>query len=78
MNEIVNIKNGVNVDQLVGTIEAIKGDSDIARFQFRSKTKWINGGHCRTECLNVANSILVLSRCFNDQIKTGWTYSQEV
>jgi len=52
MNEIVNIRNGVNVDQLVGTIEAIKGDPDIARFQFRSKTKWINGGHCRTEFKN--------------------------
>ena len=45
-------KNGVNVDQLVGTIEAIKGDPDIAKFQFRAKTKWVNGGHCRTEFKN--------------------------
>ncbi len=52
MNEVPNIKNGVNVDQLIGTIEAIKGDSDIAKFQFRAETKWIKGGHCRTEFKN--------------------------
>ncbi len=52
MNEPANIKNGVNVDQLVGTIEAIKGDPDIANFQFRAETKWINGGHCRTNIKN--------------------------
>ena len=41
--------NGVNVDQLLGTIEAVKGNADIALFKFRSNTKWINGGHCQTE-----------------------------
>jgi len=49
MNEIANMVNGVNVDQLVGTIEAIKGDPAIAKFQFRAETKWINGGHCETK-----------------------------
>jgi uncharacterized OsmC-like protein len=52
MNEVANVKNGVNVDQLVGTIGAIKGAPDIAKFQFRAETKWINGGHCRTEFRN--------------------------
>ncbi len=47
-----NIKNGINVDQLVTTINAIKGDPDIAKFQFRAQTKWINGGHCQTEIKN--------------------------
>jgi uncharacterized OsmC-like protein len=50
MNEVeVKSLNGVNVDQLVGTIEAIKGDPEIAQFKFRSQTKWINGGHCQTK-----------------------------
>jgi len=49
MVETANIKNGVNVNQLVDTIEAIKGDPDIAKFQFRAKTKWLSGGHCCTE-----------------------------
>src|SRR3990167_1523172 len=49
MNTKTNIKNGVNVDNLIGTIEAIKGDSEIAKFKFRSQTNWINGGHCQTK-----------------------------
>lgn len=49
MNAIANVRNGVNVDQLVGTIEAIKGDPAIAKFQFRAESKWVTGGHCRTE-----------------------------
>jgi uncharacterized OsmC-like protein len=40
--------NGVNVEQLIGTINAIKENPDLARFQFRAETKWIDGGHCRT------------------------------
>jgi len=43
-----NTLNGVNVDQLVGTIEAIKANPDLAKFKFRAKTEWINGGHSRT------------------------------
>lgn len=41
--------NGVNVDQLIGTIEAVKGNADIAQFKFRAETNWIKGGHSRTE-----------------------------
>jgi uncharacterized OsmC-like protein len=40
--------NGVNVEQLVGTINAIKDDPEIARFQFRTETEWLGGGHSRT------------------------------
>lgn len=48
MENVVHSKNGVNVDQLVGTINAVKGDPDIAKFQFRAKTEWLDGGHCKT------------------------------
>ena len=41
--------NGVNVTALGETIEAIKGQPDIAKFQFRAKNKWIDGGHNRSE-----------------------------
>lgn len=43
----VNV-NGVEVNKLVGTIEAIKDDPSLARFQFRAKTEWVNGAHSRT------------------------------
>jgi uncharacterized OsmC-like protein len=45
---VATLVNGVNVDQLVGTINAIKADPAIARFQFRAETDWVDGGHCRT------------------------------
>jgi uncharacterized OsmC-like protein len=41
--------NGVNVDQLVGTVNAIQGNPDLAKFTFRSETEWISGGHSRTK-----------------------------
>jgi uncharacterized OsmC-like protein len=41
--------NGVNVDQLVGTINAIKGNPELAKFKFRARTEWINGGHSQTK-----------------------------
>ena len=41
--------NGVNVEQLVGTINAIKNDPSIADFKFSATTTWVNGGHCRTK-----------------------------
>jgi uncharacterized OsmC-like protein len=40
--------NGVDLDQLSTTIEAIKSDPSLARFQFRAKNEWIDGGRSRT------------------------------
>jgi len=43
-----NIRNGVSVDQLVGTIEAVKGTPGIAKFKFRSTSRWTGGAKCKT------------------------------
>jgi uncharacterized OsmC-like protein len=40
--------NGINVDQLVATVNAIQQNPDLARFQFRAHNEWIGGGHSRT------------------------------
>ena len=37
------ITNGVNVTQLLDTIEAIKGQPDLAKFQFRASNRWLGG-----------------------------------
>ena len=42
------IVNGVKVDELFGTINAIKNTPVIAKFKFRAKNSWIDGGHNRT------------------------------
>lgn len=48
VQQTASMINGVNVDQLVGTVNAIKGSPDLAKFKFRSQTEWISGGHSRT------------------------------
>ena len=40
--------NGVNVDQLMETIDAIRENPDLARFQFRAQNEWVDGAHSRT------------------------------
>lgn len=42
------LANGVNVDQLVATINAIKANPSLAQFKFRAQTEWVDGGHSRT------------------------------
>ena len=37
------VVNGVNVDQLFGNIDAIKGAPVMGKFKFRANNKWING-----------------------------------
>lgn len=39
--------NGVNVDQLVRTIDLIKAKPELARFQFRARNAWVAGTHNR-------------------------------
>ena len=39
--------NGINIEQLFSTIDLIKENPDIAKFEFRATNKWINGTHCR-------------------------------
>ncbi len=44
--------NGVDISRLFDTIDAIKGTPDIAKFKFRARNKWINGGHNRTTIMD--------------------------
>jgi uncharacterized OsmC-like protein len=39
------IINGFSTDAISETIEAIQGNPEIAKFQFRVKNRWITGGH---------------------------------
>ncbi|MDX1584650.1 MAG: OsmC family protein [Thermoanaerobaculia bacterium] len=38
-------RNGVDVPTLFATLDAVKGQPEIAKFQFRAKSKWISGTH---------------------------------
>jgi uncharacterized OsmC-like protein len=42
------IRNGVDTQQLFGTLDALKADPALARFQFRARNRWIDGAHNRS------------------------------
>jgi uncharacterized OsmC-like protein len=44
--------NGVNVEELFKTVDAVKKTAAIAKFRFRADNTWIEGGHNRTSIRN--------------------------
>ncbi len=40
--------NGINVDELFATVDAIKEQPEIAKFKFRAANKWVNSGNNQT------------------------------
>jgi uncharacterized OsmC-like protein len=42
------IRNGVDTATLFATLDAVKGNNDIAKFQFRASNKWVSGTHNRS------------------------------
>ena len=45
---VTTIVNGVDLDRLSGTIDAVTADPALARFEFRARNHWIDGGYSRT------------------------------
>ena len=41
-------RNGVDTAGLFATIDAVKGNTDIAKFQFRATNTWVSGTHNRS------------------------------
>jgi uncharacterized OsmC-like protein len=42
------IRNGVDTQQMYGTLDAIKAQPELGRFEFRARNHWIAGAHNRT------------------------------
>jgi uncharacterized OsmC-like protein len=40
-----SVRNGVDTTQLFGTLDVIKQQPELARFQFRVRNRWIDGAH---------------------------------
>jgi uncharacterized OsmC-like protein len=43
-----DIRNGVDTKVMFGTLDAIKAQPGLGRFQFRARNRWIAGAHNRT------------------------------
>lgn len=42
------LRNGVDTTALFATLDVVKGDPEIAKFQFRAQNTWLKGTHNRT------------------------------
>jgi uncharacterized OsmC-like protein len=42
------IRNGVDTEKLFGTLDLIRAQPELARFQFRAANRWIEGAHNRS------------------------------
>jgi uncharacterized OsmC-like protein len=45
MTTTTTVRNGIDVDQLMGTIDAIKADAQVGSFTFRAASTWVDGTH---------------------------------
>lgn len=41
-------RNGVDVPTLFATLDAVRGQPELAQFQFRATNRWLSGTHSRT------------------------------
>jgi uncharacterized OsmC-like protein len=46
--ETINRTNGLDMEALVGTVEAVKQNPSLGSFEFRATNQWINGGENRS------------------------------
>jgi uncharacterized OsmC-like protein len=49
---ISTIRNGVDTQQMFGTLDAIAENTDLGAFTFRATNRWINGAHNRSRIQN--------------------------
>jgi uncharacterized OsmC-like protein len=42
------LRNGIDTAQVYGTLDVLKSDPSLARFEFRATNRWINGPHSRS------------------------------
>jgi len=47
-NTTTATRNGVDTEKLFATLDAIKGQNEIADFQFRASNTWVSGTHSRS------------------------------
>jgi len=48
-NQTNSVKNGVNIEALLGAREALTAAPEAAQFKWRASSEWINGTHTRSK-----------------------------
>lgn len=48
MTTTTTVNNGINVEALLGAREALTDTPEAAQFEWRAKSKWMGGTHCKS------------------------------
>ncbi|HTN81858.1 MAG TPA: OsmC family protein [Acidimicrobiales bacterium] len=64
-------RNGVDTATLFATIDAVKNDNDIAKFQFRATNKWISGTHNQSTIHGFFGAMQEMEH------QQGWTFNAD-
>ena len=48
MSTLETTRNGVDTQQMFGTLDAVAGQPELGRFQFRAVNEWLGGAHNRS------------------------------
>jgi uncharacterized OsmC-like protein len=48
--------NGVNTAGLIATVDLVEGQPELAQFQFRAYSEWIEGAHTRTSIIGFSGA----------------------
>jgi uncharacterized OsmC-like protein len=48
MGNVATTRNGVNVDELIATVNAVQSNPSLGKFKFRSRARWISRAHSQS------------------------------
>jgi uncharacterized OsmC-like protein len=65
------LRNGVDTATLFATLDAVKANTDIAKFQFRASNTWVSGTHSRSTIHGFYGAIQEMSH------QQSWTYDAD-
>jgi uncharacterized OsmC-like protein len=89
-----DLRNGVDVDQLLGLVSAIKAEPGKAKVNFSATTQWIKGAHSQTSVRGFvleadepkelagtdkyANPVEIILACLGACLATGFAYNAAI
>ena len=65
------LRNGVDTATLFATLDAVKANTDIAKFQFRASNTWVSGTHNRSTIHGFYGAMQEMSH------QQSWTYDAD-
>ena len=63
--DAATVRNGVDTTTMFATLDAIKAQPEIAKFQFRARNRWLGGAHNRSTIKDF------YAACGEDTSRTG-------